>query len=307
MTKKKVLCFSMHYPFAIASYFIKALKARSDLDVKTCGQYTGNFIPWKSGMFLSPRYDNRPDFPLTKDLLNQAIPYGMVKMQMGDWTPDLIINIDAGTHWTARPDEKCSVVTVATDPHVLNYDLPRGYSDYFFNMQKFYSKPGDIYLPYCYSTYDHYRVIGQPETWDASLIGLQYGNRIQLVNELRARGKNVYFDTGAVFDEARQIYSETKVGISWSSQQDLIARVFEFMAFGVVPVINRVPDLPLHFEEGKHYLGFDTVSEAVEKVEFALANPEISDTITANAWEAVQHHTYDTRVDTILTTVFGGN
>jgi hypothetical protein len=304
--KRKVLVLSMHYPFAISSYFLKALKNREDVDLKTCGQHTGTWIPWRGGMNLPAKYDNRPDIVLGGvNMLNKPIAYSLVSAQLGDWKPDLILNIDAGTHWEAKPDAGCPVATVATDPHVLGYQVPRGYSDFFFNMQKYYSENKDIYLPYAYSTYDHYREQGEPYIYDASLIGLQYPQRIELVNSLRNWGNNVYFENGDVFDEARKIYSQTRVGISWSSMRDLIARVFEFMAFGVVPVINRVPDLPLHFKEDVHYLGFDTVPEAVEKVKFALENPEFSDTMVTNALQAVKPHTYDARVQQIFDTVFG--
>jgi len=112
---------------------------------------------------------------------------------------------------------------------------------------------------------------------------------------------------GAVYDEARALYNQTTIGISWSSMQDLIARVFELMAFGLCPVINRVPDLSLHFEENVHYLGFDTVSEAMEKIKFAKENPEISGRIAKTAYEYVttNGYSYDDRVETILSTVFG--
>jgi hypothetical protein len=296
----------MHYPFAISSYFLKALRNRPDVELKTCGQYTGTWIPWRAGMDLQAKYDNRPDIVLGgKEMLNKQIPYSMVASKLGDWKPDMVLNIDAGTHWVSKPNVDCPVVTIATDPHVLVYDVPRGYSDYFFNMQKYYSKPNDIYMPYCYSTYDHYREPDLPIEYDAALIGLQYPNRVDLVNKLRNDGLNVFFNNGQVFDEARDTYSRARVGISWSSMNDLIARVFEFMAFGVVPVINRVPDLPLHFEENVHYLGFDTVSEGVETVKFALENPEISDTIIDNAKKAVAPHSYDARIQQMLDTVFG--
>jgi spore maturation protein CgeB len=170
-------------------------------------------------------------------------------------------------------------------------------------MQKFYEKSGDIYLPYAYSTYDHYPVETDSKAYDVALIGMLYPNRIQLRDALNAAGYQTMFANGAVFDEARALYGQSRIGVSWSSLQDLIARVFEIMAMGLVPIINRVPDLPLHFKEGEHYLGFDTVSEALEKVKLVKENPEIGDTIIANAKLAVAPHNYDNRVKFILETI----
>jgi hypothetical protein len=302
--KRKLLFLNMFYPFTIGHYFLKALEAREDLEVKTVGAYTGTWIPWAGGMNLLPKYSKHPDIMFDKSMVNKEIPWDYVKAQLGDWQPDIVMNTDAMCHWDKKPDVG-KVVTIGTDPHVLNdwYQKPRQYSDYFFNMQKFYEKSGDIYLPYAYSTYDHYPVETTSKAYDVALIGMLYPNRIQLRDALNAAGYQTMFANGAVFDEARALYAQSRIGISWSSLQDLIARVFEIMAMGLVPIINRVPDLPLHFKEGEHYLGFDTVSEAMEKVKLVKENAEIGDTIIANARKAVAPHSYDNRVKFILETI----
>lgn len=299
--KKKLLFLNMWYPFTIGHYFLKALEHRDDLEIKTVGAYTGAWIPWAGGMHLLPKYSKRPDIMFDKSHLNKEISWSAVKPQLDGWTPDIVFNTDAMCHWDKKPDVGV-VVTVGTDPHVLGdwYQKPRQYSDFFFCMQKYYEKSGDIYLPYAYSTYDHFPAEKPGNAYDVACIGMLYPNRIQLRDALNAAGYNTMFANGAVFDEARALYHQSRIGISWSSLQDLIARVFEIMAMGLVPIVNRVPDLPLHFQEGKHYLGFDTVSEALEKVKLVKENPEMGDTIRNNALAAVTNHNYDNRVSFIL-------
>jgi len=302
--KKRLLFLNQWYPFTIGHYFLKAWQAREDVEIKTVGAYTGSWIPWNNGMHLLPKYTTRPDIMFDRQVVNKEIPWDYVKAQLDGWQPDIVFNTDAMCHWDKRPDVG-KVVTVGTDPHVLNdwYEKPRRYSDYFFNMQKFYERPGDIYLPYAYSKYDHFPTDSKEKAYDVACIGMLYPNRIQLRDALNAAGYQTMFANGAVFDEARALYHQSRIGISWSSLQDLIARVFEIMALGLVPIVNRVPDLPLHFKEGEDYLGFDTVSEALEKVKLVKENPEIGDKIVYNALKKVDNHTYDNRIKFILETI----
>jgi spore maturation protein CgeB len=77
------------------------------------------------------------------------------------------------------------------------------------------------------------------------------------------------------------------------------------MAMKQVPVINRLPYLQeFGFEENRHYLGFDTVAEAVEKVEWAIKNPDFANAIATAAHNLVhERHTYERRIDKIFETV----
>jgi hypothetical protein len=303
--KIKVLLLYIVYPMAIGTYFRKALEHRSDIDLKITGVYTGNWIPWNGGMELSSKYAVPIDLPLPFREDIREVNYDMVKAQLGDWVPDLIINVDANLHWKYKPSDGM-VVTIATDPHVLDYSVPRGYSDIFFNMQLCYSQEKDKYLPYAYSQYDHYpvHIEGLEDgTWkdkDACLIGLQYENRVQWVEELRRRGVSVISENGPVFDEARVLYNRARIGLSWSSREDLIARTFELPAMKLAPVMNLVPDVGRFFEQGTHYEGFTNLNEAVERVVWLKEHPVQLKELAERAYQNVQGQHYDARVDTVL-------
>ena len=172
----KVLLLYIAYPLAMGTYFCRALERRTDVDLKVTGVYTGSWIPWMGGMELSQKYAKPIDIPLPFPPNIGEVNYDLVKAQLGDWKPDIIINVDAGLHWKYKPSEGY-VVTVATDPHVLDYSTPRSYSDKFFNMQKCYSKSGDVYLPYAYDPTVHYPMknsyqnyVGGGIAWDDSFI-----------------------------------------------------------------------------------------------------------------------------------------
>lgn len=310
MDKIKVLLLYIVYPFAIGTYFKKALEHRHDVDLRVAGPYTGNWIPWLGGMSLDKKYDFPPDIPLPFPPDIRDVNYEIVQAQLGDWKPDIIINVDAGLHWKYKPSEGY-VVTVATDPHVLDYWIPRRYSDKFFNMQLCYSHDGDIYLPYAYSQYDHYPTIKVSDDYrdgfqgptdkdtDAVLIGMPYAHRSMWIDELKKRGVSVIFENGPVFDEARALYNRGRIGLNWSSLNDLNARVFEIPAMKLYPVINNVPDIFQH-DFLKHHAIFHNMHEAIEKVVWAKEHPEDAERNAIAAYELIQGQTYDARVQQIL-------
>lgn len=310
MNKIKVLLTYIVFPLAMATYFKKALQHRDDVDLKIAGPYTGTFIPWLNGMNVSPKYAIPPDIPLPFRPDIGEYNYEIIKAQLGEWIPDLIVQIDAGLHFKYKPSDGM-VVTIGTDPHVLNdfYDIPRKYSDKFFNMQKVYSRPGDLYLPYAYNKYDVYPEsmtdetgIEQPKDVDAALIGLQYTHvpRVQWIEELRKRGVSVLTENGPIFDEARALYNRARIGLNWSSMEDLNCRWFELPAMKLCAVNNYVPDAHLFMEPDVDYLEFTTLDEAIEKVMWAKNNPNKAKEIAEHGYNKILPHTFDNRIETML-------
>lgn len=297
---------SLHYPLTMARYFENALRAREDVELTTVGRYSGTFIPWMGGMHLPEKYKNPPNVQIPQSV-PRDYPYQLLPKEVKETNWDMIITVDAGLHWSVRPDSDAKIVHVATDPHVLKYDKPRAYSDFFFNMQKAYMNDGnkDIYLPYAFDDTWCYHDASVEKINDGALIGMPYKERQELVNRLKTMGYSVLFENGPIFDEYRMLNNSAFIGLNWSSLNDLVCRVFEIMGLGLVPVINRVPDLKLHFVEGKHYLGFSGLEEAIEKFVWAMDNKEEAQKIANNARELVEkNHTFKLRVQQIMETVF---
>ena len=303
MNKKKIVLGYMAYPFAIASYFRHALEKRPDVELFAVGAYTGDTIPWNGGMRLPMKYVKPVDLPLPPSITKPH--WNMIADKLPWDNPDLVLCVDAGFYINGLYDTRFPYAIVATDPHVLNYDYQRGMSTHFFNMQRYYVKPGDVHLPYCMSPDHHYAMSNIEKDYDASLIGLHYTQRDQLVHALRMAGLKVMYEMGVVYDEYREQNNRARIGLNWSSLMDINARTFEIMAMRQVPLINRLPHLDeLGLFEGRHYVGFDTVEEAVSQAKWILDNPDLSDTIANNAYQLVhESHTYGLRVEQILKTV----
>ena len=311
MSSIRILLLYKAYPFCLASYFRRALERRQDVELFTCGEFSGQFIPWNGGMTIPMKYQNQVDLPLPVGM--NKVSWNMIADRL-PWKPDLVLNVDAGFHLTTKPDVPYYVV--ATDPHVLGdwYAQVRPIADKFFNMQGIpYIHEGDVWLPYAFDPTVHYPehtdVIYNSSTnevtkeHDCSIIGLHYPQRDEWVSRLRAKGVKVNYRIGDIYDEYREENNKAWIGLNWSSLEDVTARVFEIMAMKLVPVLNRLPGHDqLGFEEGRHYLGFSNMDEAVEKVMWAINNRPQAEQIALNAYQFVNHKnmTYDNRISQIL-------
>jgi hypothetical protein len=297
--KIRVLLLSIHYPFAIKNYFERALRRRDDIELITTGPYTSNWTPWLGGMSLPVKYAVPPTIPLDFPPNIGQVNYESVSVKFPvGWKPDLVLTIDAGIHFRYKPQDGY-VVHVATDPHVLPYEYQRGISDKFFNMQLCYSAKGDIYLPYAYDPECHRPDDSVSKDTDAVLIGMPYPKRVEWVYALRKEGVDVIFENGPVFDEARALYNRGKIGLNWSSMDDLNARAFEISAMKLYPVMNFVSDIR-RFDFLNYVQPFHSMDEAVSFVLWAKNNPDESSLLAEKSYNAVQGQTYDARVEQIL-------
>ena len=298
MNKKRIVISGLIFPVTMLHFFWRAFERREDVDLRVVGPFSNDWIPWKGGIRLPMRYVKYPHIPLPQNLSGSVgMSPAFIQGQL-PWEPDLWIQIDAGW-WLQKP--KATVVAhIATDPHVLDYDRQRKECDVFFNMQTPYIKPGDRYLPYAYDKEIHYPILAD-KVYNAALVGLQYETRTKLVNRLRQGGLRVYYETGIVYDEYREIYNQSDVALSWSSLLDMPARVWEAFAMSVPLVTNRVPDLSNWFVEKDHFLGFNDVDEAERQVRTLLNDPEYAAEMSENVYRKVTAaHSYDHRVNEIL-------
>ena len=301
--KITVVISGLLYPMTMLHWFWKSLERREDVDLFVVGPFFGNWIPWNYGMTVPENRVKQPNLALPKEMARTLLHPEMLRGQVPEEV-DLWLQVDAGWHLSSRPRAKI-VAHVQTDPHVLkgNYNLPKSYSDFNFCMQKCYMQEGEIYLPYGYDPTIYYPTEVEKE-FDACLIGLHYPQRDMLVSNLRNRDYTVQYSIGEIFEDNAELYNKSRVALSWSTLQDLPARVWEGMGLGLPVLTNRVPDLDNFFVEGLDYLGFTTLPEAVEKFVWAMNNYDKALEIAHSAHKKVKaEHTWDHRVQTILETV----
>lgn len=295
----KVGFVSIFYPLFMGRYMLEALLRRKDVEVWTAGPFTGRWIPWEGGMNLPQKYVYTPNFPMPANV-PATLNWSIVEAK-APWEPDIWINVSSTLVTKGRPKQGIYTV-IAADPHVLNYDKERAKSDLFYNMQRPYLKPGDRWLPYGYDPVWHAQtdVDISNRNIDATLLGMAYPDRTKLTDALKAAGRTVIYSLGECYEDARTIYHRSVVGLNWSSLQDTTARCYEIMGYGIVPVLNRVPDLMQMFKDGQDFLGFDTVEEAVGQVKRVMDDSKLAEEIGFNARRAVEPHSWDARMEQVL-------
>jgi len=292
----------MKFPMCIGTYFEAAFR-ETEHEIITVCPYTGNWMPWKGGMRLLEKYAIPPDYQLSwnpgPQKLEDHYSFADAETRLGLPKIDVWVSIDAGFYLGGRPTNAVSV-WIATDPHSTEYDEQRKRADLFFNMQRCYLKPDDIWLPYAYSPKWHYPVEAERE-YDVMHIGAQHAQRMAILLLLGHMGYKGFSTYGVCFDEARELYAKTHLIFNWSVADDTNARVFEAMAMGRVLVTNRTPDLEhLPFEDEVHYMGFDGAGECLDKMEWLLAHDEARQDMEVAAYKAVLPHSYNARVKQIL-------
>lgn len=295
----RVVLSQIFYPMSMGHWLLRALKRRDDVELFTVGPYTGSWIPWQGGLDLPLKYVTAPDLPLPYNPL-PGLPIGFVESKL-PWQPDLWLQVDAGWYMRGQPTHGKNVI-VGTDPHCLDYSQQRRLADTFYCMQTPYAQDGDVWLPYAYDPTVHYKET-QPQNYDVCLIGLLYEGRAKIVSELQKRGLRVHYSIGPVFDEYREIYNQATIAINFSSQQDLCTRVFEGMAMKRLMVANRVPDQTKLFNGDFDLVEFTSFDEAVEKIMYYCENTAEAQGIAAMGQEAVKPHTWDARIEKILSNV----
>lgn len=298
-----------HYAVTAAlMYLTRAFRNRVDCKVVTVGPYPGLWMPWTKngavGVQMPDSYDQMPDIPLQYNGGIQSAPISFIENKL-DFKVDLWLDVNAGFYLEGRPQNGIRA-RFLTDPHTglrEIYNQTTMYYDYTFNPQLQYSYNGEIYLPYAADKIWHKRIPDLERLYDVSLIGNIYHHRVQLMDILSGIYRT-FFDLGPAQEDARKIYSQSFIGINWSSMDDLTARVFELMSLGNVPLLNRVPHLDELFEENTHYLGFSSESEAISKIRDIMNNQSEGLKIAKNAEEIIikNKHTWDDRVQTILET-----
>jgi glycosyltransferase involved in cell wall biosynthesis len=311
--KLRVVVSYLAYPMTMATWFIRALQRRDDVELIRVAPYFGTFIPWSKpntdprlGMNLSSKYLDPPEIALPQSMANVHLHPQMLRDKLPD-NIDLWIEIDSMFHFSARPPCKIHAL-IKPDPHVLAewYKSIEDRVDFSFGMQEAYLKPKDIYLPYAYDPTVHYPIQTKypiEKEYDVCLVGLLYPQRAALINKLRADGLKVFYDIGLIFDEYREVYNKSKIALSWSTLNDTPARFFEGMAMRLPVVANRTPDAMHLFVPGQDFIPFSTLEEAEQQIlNLLLDDPFMKMTADAG-YKAVQVHSYDARTEFILKTV----
>jgi glycosyltransferase involved in cell wall biosynthesis len=120
-------------------------------------------------------------------------------------------------------------------------------------------------------------------------------------------GKNFdcYLSNDVLTQDISAAYSKCKVIFNHIRTEEINIRFFEGLAIGA-QVVSHSPALHYFAKEGKHYLSFKSVEEAIDKINYLLKHDNIREKMAKEARQhALEFHTYKHRAEEMLSFIGG--
>ena len=128
-------------------------------------------------------------------------------------------------------------------------------------------------------------------------------NRIEWLDHAFKHFPNSWLAWQSFFEDMAVRIIRARFGFNISIRNDLNMRFFEVLSTGTCLLTNTsvegIDDLG--FEEDKHFVGYKSKEDLVNKTEYFLENPMERESIARSGHEKVRSgHTYDKRMQRIL-------
>lgn len=158
------------------------------------------------------------------------------------------------------------------------------------------------WLPHAFEPLAYPRQEYASKKYDVAFVGhVNSENRIDAIDRLFSEFPNFFFGQ-RLFNDAAEIYGQSKICFNIAMKDDINMRCFEVMGAGGFLLTDELPtmkDLPII--DGIHCGLYKNLDDMVKKARYYLANPEERDRIAQVGHSHVmRHHTIANRVKTIL-------
>ena len=131
-------------------------------------------------------------------------------------------------------------------------------------------------------------------------------NRVEFLDRMFKEFPNFFYGK-RLFEEAAEIYSQSKIVLNISIKDDINMRVFEALSTGSFLLTNELPTLHHLFKDGVHLVTYKTHDEAVEKARYYIEHEAEREAIAeAGHKEFMAKHTYEHRLKMVLDIVQNG-
>jgi O-antigen biosynthesis protein len=128
-------------------------------------------------------------------------------------------------------------------------------------------------------------------------------NRLEFLDTMFREYPNSWLTTNCFFEEMALRYVRGRIGLNLSIRQDLNMRFFEVLSTGTAMMsnIDQVGWDDIGFEEGKHFIGYTDVNDAIDKAKYFLRHSDEREDIAKEGHRLVRsNHTYSHRMQRIL-------
>lgn len=230
---------------------------------------------------------------------------------------DLLLVVDPFFHSPAELlAAQCPVVGVLIDVH-QQLSVRLSYARYFdhvfiaqldyLSLFKAIPHSSAHWLPLGCSPNIHF-IPGLKRSFDVGFVGklgYQGTPRRQVLQSILSRFASNDYNQFYSPIEMGEIYSSSKIVFNKSINGDVNMRIFEAMASGALLVTDRVANgLHMIATEGIHYVGYDTIAEAEDKIAYYLLHEDERLVISsAGQGHVFANHTYVKRLESIFLAV----
>lgn len=152
-----------------------------------------------------------------------------------------------------------------------------------------------------------YPYIASLKKYDIGFIGhINSENRIEALDRMFREFPNFFYGQ-RLFEQAAEIYSQSKIVFNISIKDDLNMRTFEGMSTKSFMLTSYNEEVANVFEDGKHLVLYKTLDEAVEKARYYLEHDNERERIAQAGFEEVRiKHTFVHRARQVLDTCLPG-
>ncbi len=157
------------------------------------------------------------------------------------------------------------------------------------------------WLPHAFEPLAYPKTDFASKKYDVGFVGhINSENRIEALDRLFKEFPNFFYGQ-RLFEDAAQVFGESKIVFNISMLDDINMRTFEAMGTGSFLLTNWIPTIEELFEDGKHLVLYRSLDEMVDKAKFYLANDSAREMVAAAGYEEVMaKHTIQHRVDRML-------
>ncbi len=158
-----------------------------------------------------------------------------------------------------------------------------------------------IWLPHAVEPLAYPKFNFASKKYDVCFVGhINSGNRIDALDRLFKEFPNFYYGQKR-FEQAAEIYGQSKIVFNISMTDDINMRTFEGMATGSLMMTNWIPTIEDLFEDGKHLVLYRSHDEMVDKAKYYITHDAEREKIAQAGYEEVLcKHTMAHRVQAIL-------
>ena len=128
-------------------------------------------------------------------------------------------------------------------------------------------------------------------------------DRVAFLDAMFREFPNFWFTPNCFHEEMAARYVRGRLGLNLSIKQDLNMRFFEVPSTGTAQLVNSDQEGwdALGFVDGKHFIGFSSTAEAIEKAHYYLDHPMEREEIARQGHLLVRaEHTYVHRMQRML-------